>query len=435
MPAEQMMLSHRSRSWRLCIVAALVLSPVTGRAQTDPADALETSNQTEQPTEGYGNAEAGEPAQRVSVADVVSDEAIRDRLLSILNTTERYQDLEVDVRDSVVFLSGSTLQESHREWAGRLARNTESVAAVVNDLTVERQFQWSGTLGIVTDSLRTMWHDALERSPLLLAGVVALLVTWLINRIAASILSRILSRSRLRTGLRDLVLQLTTIAIWLAGIMVAAVVVFPGMTPAKVLTVLGLSSVAVGFAFKDIFENFFAGILILWKYPFDRGDFIACGDVEGKIEDITIRMSMIRQVDGQLVVVPNSFLFKNPVDVLTNKPFRRVTVICGVAYGANVADARKAIRDATESCSSVKQNPPIEIFAQEFGASSINFEVTWWTDPTPLDIRKSRDEVVEAVKRGLDEANIEIPFPQRTLWFKEPLATRQLEAVNESADS
>ena len=415
---------------RLCLIATCILLPVQAWAQTEPANESEPPDPMQQTDESSGDGDAVEPAERVAVEDVVSDGAIRDRLVSILDATERYEDLEVNVRDSVVFLTGSVSQAEHREWAGRLARNTESVAAVVNDLRVERQFQWSGTLDVVTESLRTMWHDALERSPLLLAGLVALFVSWFVNRIAQSILGRILSRSGLRTGLRDLALQLTTIAVWLVGIMVAAVIIFPGMTPAKVLTVLGLSSVAVGFAFKDIFENFFAGILILWKYPFDRGDFISCEGVEGRIEDITIRMTMIRQVDGQLVVVPNSYLFKNPVDVLTNKPHRRITVICGVAYGTDLADARKLLIDAQQSCDSVKRDPPVEIFAQEFADSSINFEVTWWTSPTPLDVRKSRDEVVEAVKRSLDDAGIEIPFPQRTLWFKDTLGTRRLESAD-----
>ena len=415
---------------RLCLIATCILLPVQAWAQTEPANESEPPDPMQQTDESSGDGDAVEPAERVAVEDVVSDGAIRDRLVSILDATERYEDLEVNVRDSVVFLTGSVSQAEHREWAGRLARNTESVAAVVNDLRVERQFQWSGTLDVVTESLRTMWHDALERSPLLLAGLVALFVSWFVNRIAQSILGRILSRSGLRTGLRDLALQLTTIAVWLVGIMVAAVIIFPGMTPAKVLTVLGLSSVAVGFAFKDIFENFFAGILILWKYPFDRGDFISCEGVEGRIEDITIRMTMIRQVDGQLVVVPNSYLFKNPVDVLTNKPHRRITVICGVAYGTDLAEARKLLIDATQSCDSVKRDPPVEIFAQEFADSSINFEVTWWTSPTPLDVRKSRDEVVEAVKRSLDDAGIEIPFPQRTLWFKDTLGTRRLESAD-----
>ena len=95
-------------------------------------------------------------------------------------------------------------------------------------------------------------------------------------------------------------------------------IIFPGITPAKILTVLGLGSIAIGFAFKDIFENFLAGILILFREPFQIQDFIECEGIEGFVEDITIRDTHIRRVDGQRIVIPNAMLFKNPVYVRTD---------------------------------------------------------------------------------------------------------------------
>jgi small conductance mechanosensitive channel len=118
--------------------------------------------------------------------------------------------------------------------------------------------------------------------------------------------------------------QIGYLTVWIVGLLIAAVIVSPGMTPAKVLTVLGLSSIAIGFAFKDIVENFFASVLILWRFPFEPGDFIECDGILGKVEDTTIRMTAIRQVDGQLVVLPNAQLFKSPVLVITSQPQRRI---------------------------------------------------------------------------------------------------------------
>lgn len=273
----------------------------------------------------------------------------------------------------------------------------------------------------VVESLQVLWEDFLEHLPLLLAGAVALVVTWGVAAIAKAVLRRILSRGRVGRSLSDLVLQLTTTAVWIAGILVATIIVFPGMTPAKVLAVLGLGSVALGFAFKDIFENFFAGVLILWRFPFDPGDHIVCGDVRGEVVHTSIRMTTVRCVEGELIAVPNAMLFKNPVRVLTDRPERRITIACGVAYGADVDEARDVITKAVERCDSIAGDRPVEIFAQAFGASSIDFEVTWWTGSTPLEMRRSRDEVVAAVKAALDEAGIEIPFPHRTMTFKEAL--------------
>ncbi len=245
----------------------------------------------------------------------------------------------------------------------------------------------------------------------------------LVTAIAAKVLSygfrRLLDRRRFRTSLKDLADQLIRIGVWIIGLLLATVIAFPGMTPSKALTVLGLGSIAIGFAFKDIFENFFAGILILWRYPFDRGDYITLGELTGRVEEITIRNTLIKRLDGELSVVPNAHIFTNAVDVLTSQPQRRVRLICGVAYGESVDAAREVIRAAVQECETVQGKRTAEVFACEFADSSVNFEVAWWTGSKPIDIRRSRDEVVAAIKRKLDEAGIEIPFPYRTLTFKQ----------------
>lgn len=273
----------------------------------------------------------------------------------------------------------------------------------------------------VLSSVHTLWSDFLDHLPLLVAGLAVLALTWFVSWIVVGIVGRIVKRTKLGSSLRDLFTQLTNVVVWIVGILVAAIVVFPGMTPAKVLTVLGLSSVAIGFAFKDIFENFFAGVLILWRFPFDPGDYVECDGVAGRVVHTSIRMTTVRNVTGELVAVPNAMLFKNPVRVLTDRPVRRVTITCGVAYDADVDEAREVIRNAVESCETIAPNHSVEIFAEAFGSSSIDFEVTWWTGSKPVDVRRSRDEVVAAVKRALDEAGIEIPFPYRTLTFKDSL--------------
>lgn len=310
--------------------------------------------------------------------------------------------------------------------AGILARWQPLLAAVQAETTEEAGAAASeaarqGTIEIVINTLWNLWKGFLQHLPLLVGGVVVLVVTWVFALIFDRVADRILGRFNLRPSLHELLRRMLRIAVWIVGIIAAMMVMLPDVTPGKVLAGLGLGSVAIGFAFKDIFENFFAGILILWRFPFENGDFISCQGIVGEVEDVTIRNTLIRQVSGELVVVPNAMIFKNPVDVLTHWKVRRVTITAGVAYGEDVDESRAVIQGAVQSCRSVSDDYPVEIFAREFADSSINFEVAWWTAPTPLDIRSSRDEVVAAIKRGLDAAGIEIPFPYRTLTFKPPL--------------
>lgn len=288
---------------------------------------------------------------------------------------------------------------------------------------------------ILIESVRQIAESFLSHLPNLVIAALVLLIFWALNHIANNIFSNLLSRLKIRNSLKELFRKIISISVWVFAILIAATIVFPSFTPSKILTVVGLSSIAVGFAFKDIFENFLAGILILLREPFQIGDFIECHGLEGTVEDITIRDTNIRQVDGQRIVVPNAMLFKNPVYVRTDRDIRRITVICGVAYGEDVNKARKIIKDAVENLSSVIKKKPVEIFAREFNSSSIDFEVTWWTGSSQLEIRRSRDEVVESVKKALDKAGIEIPFPYRTLTFKESLSTKSIVEMNPDTDN
>lgn len=385
--------------------------------------ALSASLAAQDAGSGDSTEPANAPAETVAVDKVSDDSAIRERLTKIYDAASKagwLTDSEVVLDSGIVTLTGQADTSEHREWAANVARKTQDVVAVINELTLDDSVDLQNTQEVVGNSLDSLWTDFLKRSPLLIAALIVLVITSLLAKACAWVAHRLLDQRGIRSSLKDLVYQLTSIAIWILGLLVATVIAFPGMTPSKALTVLGLGSVAIGFAFKDIFENFFAGILILWRYPFDRGDFITCDGLTGKVEQITIRNTMIRRLDGELAVVPNATLFKNNVDVLTSQPQRRVRIICGVAYDEDVDQSRDVIEKAVQSCDSVQGKRTVEVFAQEFADSSINFEVAWWTGSKPIDIRRSRDEVVAAIKRALDDAGIEIPFPYRTLTFKNP---------------
>ena len=158
------------------------------------------------------------------------------------------------------------------------------------------------------------------------------------------------------------------------------------------------------------------------------GDDIECEEVSGRVEDITIRDTYVRKRSGELILVPNSYLYKNPTKVVTDRTKRRVDLVVGVAYGEEVDAARDVIRNAVEGLGTVDPGERVDVFAREFNASSIDFIVRWWTGSTPIDEHRSRDEVVAAIKSALDAAEIEIPFPHRTLTFKQPLALERAEA-------
>lgn len=288
---------------------------------------------------------------------------------------------------------------------------------------------------ILANRLQQMLTEFIRVLPQLAIAVVVLSLTWLVAKFARRITERLLRRTEVRGTLVNLFETITGVVIWVIGLMIASSIVLPGVTPANLLAVVGLGSVAVGFAFKDIFENFLAGILIMLRRKMRIGDMIECQDVAGKVEHITLRDTYLRHLSNELVLVPNAYLFKNPVKIVTDAPTRRHEVIVGVAYDVDLDAASSVIETAVKGAAGVDSSQRIDVFAKEFGDSSINFLVRWWAGSKPYDAHRSRDAVVRAVKRALDDAGMEIPFPYRTLTFKEPLPiTRSSGRSDESAE-
>ncbi len=252
-------------------------------------------------------------------------------------------------------------------------------------------------------------------------ALVVLVITWLVARFAVNIADRLTAHTNMRESLKQLVETLVRLAIWIGGLLVSATILMPGLTPASLVAGLGIGALAIGFAFQDIFENFLAGILIMVREKMHIGDIIEVEGIMGKVERITLRETHIRQLTNELTIVPNSLLFKNPVRILTDETIRRDELVVGVAYDTDLPEAIAAIKAAFPGLEHVVQDKPVGIYAREFGSSSIDFLVQWWTDARPRDMRETRTDVVLAIKKSLDSAGIEIPFPYVTHTFAEPV--------------
>jgi small conductance mechanosensitive channel len=276
-------------------------------------------------------------------------------------------------------------------------------------------------VSILIERVQDMVAGFVRMVPQLAIAVFVLVVTWGIANLTRAIVSRITDRARVRPSLATLFITLAGVSIWIFGVLIALAVLLPGVTAGSLLAIVGFGSVAIGFAFKDIFENFLAGVLIMMRRKMRIGDHIKCEGEEGRIEQITLRETYLRRLDRQLAIVPNSFLFKNPVLIITDADRRRHEVIVGVSYSTDLDQAAEVIENAVRGSDMVAASRPVEVFAREFGDSSIDFTVRWWSGSKQVDMHRSRDQVIRAIKKALDEAGIVIPFPQLTASFLEPL--------------
>jgi small-conductance mechanosensitive channel len=189
-----------------------------------------------------------------------------------------------------------------------------------------------------------------------------------------------------------------------------------------------LLTVAVGFAFQDILSNLLAGILLLFRQPFVGGDQIEVIDHVGTVQEINIRETVLKTYDGRKVLIPNKEVYTNAIKVQTGFPCVRTSVLVGIAYEADMAEARQVALDAVRHVTGVADDPPPEALFSELAESTVKLEVWFWSDPRQLELRRIEDRVIESVKSAMDDAGIELPAGvialQATSSFQAALAGR-----------
>ena len=273
------------------------------------------------------------------------------------------------------------------------------------------------SLSAATEKITSMVQGAVALLPNIVIGVVVFILFWITGRIIRSFVRK-QTRDRDTRNVGLVFGRLIQGGLVILGFLIAATIIFPSFNPADALAALGIGGVAIGFAFKDILQNFLAGILILLTEPFQLDDQIVFNDYEGTVEHIQTRATTIRTYDGRRVVIPNAELFTNAVMVNTAYDRRRLQYDIGIGYGDDIAKAKEIILNTLRSADDVLADPVPEALVVELADSTINIRARWWIEPPRrADAVASVDWVLENVCNALVEAGIDLPFPTQQVLF------------------
>lgn len=267
------------------------------------------------------------------------------------------------------------------------------------------------------EKLQAMVDGFLAHLPNLVLAIIVFVLLYIFSGTLRRSVRRLAERSRRGAYAGRILGRLVQWATIIFAMMVAISIVFPSLSAQTLIGILGLSSLAIGFAFRDIAENFLAGILILITQPFKLGDQIVVDDFEGTVQTIEVRATNILTYDGRIVVIPNADLLTNAVIVNTAHPIRRSQYDVGIAYGSDIDHAKELILNAVRDVRAVLDSPGPDVLTVELADSSVNLRARWWTDSTRSTVVRSTDEVITNIKKALDAGGIEIPFPVRTVYF------------------
>ena len=251
-----------------------------------------------------------------------------------------------------------------------------------------------------------------ERVPYICIAITVFVIFWLLTKLFKFFIRKTLeNRSYTRQNLVLVLSRVGSTFILFFGFLIALVIAIPGFTPSQLIGALGIGSVAVGFAFKDIFQNLLSGILILLGEPFKIGDAIIVNGMEGIVEDIQIRATFLRSYDGRRIVIPNATVYTSPVTVNTAYQQRRCEFIVGIGYDDDEQKAKQIVLDILNNDRTVLSQPEFSVNVSALADFSVNLTVRWWINTTETDLLASTSSIQALVKQAFNAQGINIPYP------------------------
>ncbi len=369
-------------------------------------------------------AETSEPGP-VAIAPAARDSQIAERLSGILQATGWFKDIQVRVRQGIVFLDGVAETDRHKTWARDLASKTEEVVAVVNNIRVETQWNWS--IKPATDALAGLARDMVAGLPLAVLALVLLPLFWLLSCWVRRSVGWGLSQRLQSPMLARLISNVMALPVLLIGFYI--VLQMAGLTSlaVSVLGGAGVIGIVVGFAFRDIAENFLAGILLSIRQPFQRGDMIRVAGEQGMVRNLNSRSTILVSLEGNHIVIPNAAVFKSVIVNYSSAPHRREMLDVGIGYDDSVAVAQTVISRVLADHPAVQAEPAPMVLVDSLGAATVNLRIYFWFDGHAHSPFKIKSALYRLVKRALIAEGISMPDEAREVVFPQGVPIVQSE--------
>jgi small conductance mechanosensitive channel len=252
--------------------------------------------------------------------------------------------------------------------------------------------------------------------PNLVVAIIVMVATVYISKGLRKIFSKVIDRFSTNTAVNKLFSSVLTVVTFIIGFFIALSILELDKAVTSLLAGAGVVGLAIGLAFQEPILNIFSGIVMSVREPFKIGDIVKTNDYFGTIDKITLRSTSLKKFSGEDVIIPNKMVIQNPIENYTKTKVRRVAIKCGVRYSDDLEKVEKIAIQAIEKEIPYDKSNPLELYFEEFGSSSINFELRFWLDKAEQkNYLKYKSEAIKSLKKHFDENDISIPFPIRTL--------------------
>ncbi len=257
------------------------------------------------------------------------------------------------------------------------------------------------------------WHQLIAALPRLVLALVLLGIVWVIaSRVRTYLDNRLAAKSDDPLLARFLTKMARWIVLVIGGLITLQIIGFSGIV-SGVMAGAGVSAVVVGFAFKDIAENFLAGVILAFNRPFNLRDTISIQDVMGRVESLDMRTTRVKTFDGKDVYIPNATVLKEKVTNYTRDGYLRQDFVVGIDFEDSVAGATNLILEQISQIPEILATEPHGPFVvvDELATSTVNLKIFFWTttDDYRRGVLELRSDVMDRTKTVLAANGYSLP--------------------------
>ncbi|QDU83160.1 Small-conductance mechanosensitive channel [Planctomycetes bacterium Pla163] len=380
--------------------------------------------------EVQAEAEADRAASEAETTEIRSEEAkLGARAAAILAAVDDFDALHVTVEAGIVVLSGTAPSSDVVDQARATLEQLDGVLMVIDDVAIERAL--SVRLGDSWRSVVVQLREVVVALPLYLAALAIVVLFWLLARVLRDV--DLLYRPASSRALLQLLLRQTVyFVVVVLGVVAALRFVDAGGVIGTILGAAGVLGIALGFAFRNIVENYLAGVLLAVRQPFRARDVVDIDGQVGTILRMTASETTLMDVEGNHVRLPNAMIFNGKVLNFTRNPLRRFTVSVGVGTTVDLEQAQRVGIETLLGMKGVIDDPDPSAIVATLGDSSVQLEFYGWVDQQASSYSKVASEANRLVKEAFDAAGIEMPPPEYALRLRSALP---VESSVDSSDS
>lgn len=349
-----------------------------------------------------------EVSNKVDVKPIARDTEIKDRIEKILKATTWFEYPEVEVKNGVVFINGKTKTSEHKTWAESLAKNTQDVVAVVNQMEIATS-SVSDVHTLISSGFKMQWQLFLRSIPILISSFLILLVFWIISLIATTVSRRYLISRKLHPLLSRVISGGVAFFCFLIGIYFILKIL--GLTTIA-LTILGgtgVLGIILGIAFKNITENLLASVLLSIQNPFKNNDLIGVAGVTGYVQGLSMRTTLLMTPDGHEVQIPNSVVYQSTIYNFTSNPNRRETFSIEISSTSSISVAQELALSTLKNHSAILQVPEPLVLVDGLTSGNVVLCIYFWLDGSQYNWQKVKSSAIRLLKKAFQDAGIPIP--------------------------